>query len=192
MSSVLIEHIINNGEHCFSMTAVGNQVFWGALGFRRDAIAWAAKLKKDLLVVTQNDEDYIDASTLLRITKSIQKDGDNERIREFVKFLRRYGGRTTKRAVSTLAWKEIGFKQQWCCAGCLEMLKPTMEVDHIIPLEQGGKDCMENLQVLCAECHARKTRDERLEKIGLKRKLDTSPVVKTSKYFEEYHYNGPV
>ena len=101
MSSVLIEHIINNGEHCFSMKAVGDQVFWGALGFRRDAIAWAAKLKKDLLVVYQNDEEYIDASTLLRITKSIQKDDDNERIREFVKFLRRHGGRTTKRAVST-------------------------------------------------------------------------------------------
>jgi len=192
MSSVLIEHIINNGEHCFSMTAVGNQVFWGALGFRRDAIAWAAKLKKDLLVVHQNDEDYIDASTLLRITKSIQKDADNDRIREFVKFLRRHGGRTTKRAVSTLAWKEIGFIQGWRCAGCADMLEPTMEVDHIVPLEQGGRDCLENLQLLCVKCHARKSRDERLVKIGLKRKIDTSPVVKTSKYFEEYHYQPKI
>ena len=197
MSSVLIEHIINNGEHCFSMKDVGERVFWGALGFRRDAIAWAAKLKKDLLVVYQNDEEYIDASTLLRITKSIQKDADNERIREFVKFLRRHGGRTTKRAVSTLAWKEIGFKQHWCCAGCMEMLEPTMEVDHIVPLEQGGKDCLDNLQLLCVKCHARKSRDERLAKIGIKRKIDTSPVVKTSKvktskYFEQYHYQPKI
>lgn len=192
MTNVCIEHIINNGEHCFSMIDVGNHVFWGSLGFRRDAIAWAAKLKKDLLVVYQDDVEYIDASTLLRITKSIQKDADNNRIREFVKFLRRYGGRTTKRAVSTLAWKEIGFIQGWRCAGCAEMLEPTMEVDHIVPLEQGGRDCLENLQLLCVKCHARKSRDERLTKIGIKRKVDTSPVEKKSKYFEEYHYKPKI
>ena len=187
MTNVVLQHIINNGEHCFSMIDVGNHVFWGSCGFRRDAIAWANKLKKELLVVYQDDVEYIDASTLLRITKSIQKDADNDRIREFVKFLRRYGGRTNKRAVSTLAWKEIGFTQRWCCAGCAEMLEPTMEVDHIVPLEQGGKDCLENLQLLCVSCHARKSRDERLAKVGIKRKKP-----KTSKYFEEYHYQPKI
>lgn len=192
MGSLLIQHIVNNGEHCFSMTDVGNNVFWGALGFRSDVMEWARKRKQELLVVHKDDVDYIDASTLLRITKSIQKDTDNDKIRGFVKFLKSYKARTSKRAVSTLAWKEIGFKQHWCCAGCMAMLEPTMEVDHIIPLEQGGKDCLDNLQLLCVKCHARKTRDERLEKIGLKRKITTSPVEKKSKYFKEYHYNPKI
>ncbi len=30
-------------------------------------------------------------------------------------------------------------------------------VDHIVPLEQGGTDDMSNLQTLCRSCHGRKT-----------------------------------
>ena len=35
------------------------------------------------------------------------------------------------------------------------------EVDHIIPVRQGGTDEMENLQLLCRECHVEKTKNER-------------------------------
>ena len=31
------------------------------------------------------------------------------------------------------------------------------EVDHVIPLHQGGTDDFDNLQALCHDCHAEKT-----------------------------------
>lgn len=34
------------------------------------------------------------------------------------------------------------------------------QVDHRIPLEEGGTDDDGNLQTLCLECHGRKTREE--------------------------------
>ena len=35
-----------------------------------------------------------------------------------------------------------------------------LEVDHIIPLAQGGREHTSNLQTLCRECHIRKTARE--------------------------------
>jgi len=39
------------------------------------------------------------------------------------------------------------------------------EVDHILPLSQGGTDAFENLQGLCKPCHAAKTADEHPERV---------------------------
>lgn len=35
-----------------------------------------------------------------------------------------------------------------------------LELDHIVPLSQGGDDTIENLQVLCSACHAMKSYQE--------------------------------
>lgn len=35
-----------------------------------------------------------------------------------------------------------------------------LRVDHIVPLIDGGADMLENLQILCKDCHGYKTRDE--------------------------------
>lgn len=45
------------------------------------------------------------------------------------------------------------------CATCLaaEITEPATEVDHIIPLAEGGTHAFENLQSLCHPCHSRKT-----------------------------------
>ncbi len=40
------------------------------------------------------------------------------------------------------------------------------EVDHVIPLEQGGTDDDANLQTLCHECHAEKTAGEQRVRAG--------------------------
>ena len=34
---------------------------------------------------------------------------------------------------------------------------PATDVDHIVPLAQGGANAMDNLQALCHSCHSRKT-----------------------------------
>lgn len=42
------------------------------------------------------------------------------------------------------------------CRSCQR--EPASEVDHIIALDKGGTNAMENLQGLCKPCHSRKTR----------------------------------
>jgi 5-methylcytosine-specific restriction protein A len=48
------------------------------------------------------------------------------------------------------------YRCQECGIVCVELA----QVDHIIPLEDGGSDDMANLQTLCVACHGRKTRRE--------------------------------
>ena len=40
------------------------------------------------------------------------------------------------------------------------------EIDHIVPLEQGGSNSMHNLQTLCRDCHAAKTASEQRTRHG--------------------------
>jgi len=42
----------------------------------------------------------------------------------------------------------------------------SVEVDHIVPIEQGGSDDDSNLQGLCHDCHAEKTADEQRSRLG--------------------------
>ncbi len=49
---------------------------------------------------------------------------------------------------------------------CLKKGKFVMatEIDHIIPLKNGGTNDIENLQALCKRCHSKKTKVEQNEK----------------------------
>lgn len=42
----------------------------------------------------------------------------------------------------------------------IKLKKGDREIDHIIPLSQGGTNDLENLQALCKECHFDKTQDD--------------------------------
>jgi len=48
------------------------------------------------------------------------------------------------------------------CAICGEV-KDHTQIDHIVPLWNGGTDKVDNLQVLCYECHKKKSADEHRE-----------------------------
>ncbi|MBK9427248.1 MAG: HNH endonuclease [Gammaproteobacteria bacterium] len=52
------------------------------------------------------------------------------------------------------------------CVSCaaLGFAREAREVDHIVPLFRGGTDDPSNLQPLCAQCHADKSRAD----IGLR------------------------
>ena len=45
------------------------------------------------------------------------------------------------------------------CAICGKVTDHT-EIDHIIPLFDGGGNCITNLQVVCYECHKKKSAKE--------------------------------
>ena len=58
---------------------------------------------------------------------------------------------------------ELSAKQKFKCMKCKQVLPVTAEIDHIIPRHKGGSDRLCNLQALCNNCHALKTRNERTQ-----------------------------
>lgn len=53
-----------------------------------------------------------------------------------------------------------------CCAGCRRkiMMGEKWELDHVIPIEDGGVNAEGNLQPLCKPCHGIKTSREATER----------------------------
>ena len=63
----------------------------------------------------------------------------------------------------------LASKQNYKCNHCRIYLGKDLidcDVDHIIPLSQGGKDwpCVENLNVLCVRCHRLKSQREQQQR----------------------------
>lgn len=74
-------------------------------------------------------------------------------------------GRSDKRGYGG-EWRklreEVLDRDQGLCQECRRQgrITPGTDVDHIVPKSQGGSDAMTNLQVLCRDCHKRKTSRE--------------------------------
>jgi hypothetical protein len=74
-----------------------------------------------------------------------------------------YSGNTsTKRSVSETKKKYVASSQNWHCKHCKKQLPAWFEVDHVIKLEYGGSNAIDNLEALCRDCHGRKTACENL------------------------------
>ena len=74
-----------------------------------------------------------------------------------------YSGNTsTKRSVSETKKKFVAASQNWQCKQCKKQLPAWFEVDHVIKLEYGGSNNIDNLEALCRDCHGRKTACENL------------------------------
>ena len=54
------------------------------------------------------------------------------------------------------------------CVDCMaiERVRIAQEIDHRVPLAEGGQDVEDNLQPLCKRCHAAKTERERKRRRG--------------------------
>lgn len=60
--------------------------------------------------------------------------------------------------ISTVLRHEVFLRDGYRCRECGATNHETrLEVDHIIPVSQGGTDELENLQTLCAECNRAKS-----------------------------------
>lgn len=62
-----------------------------------------------------------------------------------------------KRSVSETKKKHIASRQDWKCSKCGMKLPGSFEVDHIIALQHGGTNHVDNLEALCRNCHGEKT-----------------------------------
>jgi hypothetical protein len=70
--------------------------------------------------------------------------------------------KSTKRSVSETKKKYVAANQNWHCKHCKKQLPAWFEVDHVIKLEYGGSNDIDNLEALCRECHGKKTAMENL------------------------------
>lgn len=68
-----------------------------------------------------------------------------------------------RRSVSAHRKKEVAARAQWRCQACGQLVSENFEVDHRVPLFRGGSNDADNLQLLCLECHRRKTCREQRE-----------------------------
>ena len=68
----------------------------------------------------------------------------------------------TKRSVSETKKKFVASRQNWSCDDCKSQLSAWFEVDHVVRLEHGGSNHVDNLVALCRECHGKKTAMENL------------------------------
>ncbi len=66
------------------------------------------------------------------------------------------------------AVREAVLDRQPLCVLCLAEGRTVaaVEVDHVIPLSEGGGDDPENLRPLCAECHRRVTAGQSARRRG--------------------------
>ena len=63
---------------------------------------------------------------------------------------------TNKRSVSETKKKYVASTQDWKCKNCQHKLEATFEVDHVVELQDGGTNDINNLVALCRNCHGKK------------------------------------
>jgi len=72
------------------------------------------------------------------------------------------GKSSNKRSVSETKKKFVAARQGWICEHCKKQLPAWFEVDHVISLEKGGSNHVDNLEALCRDCHGKKTCADRI------------------------------
>lgn len=173
-----------DGEHFLNVMEVGNVVFGGYLGFMNDLKQYSYRHKLNCIDI--DGDIWLDGDTMIKVYKWLKCED-----KSFLSSLRKLGVYSTKRRLNQTHRIHVMYTQKYRCAICKELLKPTCELDHIVSLEEGGKDVLINIQALCVPCHKDKTYDTRLQKHPMFEKASINDVVPstTSKYFDAYIYN---
>ena len=60
---------------------------------------------------------------------------------------------TKRRRITPFVAKKVAAFHKWRCAACGELLTEDFEIDHHIPLHNGGSDDIANLRPLHKKCH---------------------------------------
>ena len=182
-------HVLQNGgQPHMSVKEVGENVFGGYLGFRQDLKEYARK--HHLECICLDDEEWLTCTKLAKIAVWLQRANPKLDLKNFLALLRKQGAHLSARKLNQTYRIHVMYSQSYRCASCDEMLKPDCQLDHIVPLEDGGEDKVENLQALCVSCHSAKTYDHRIQQHPMFKNASITPTVNTSKYFEKYEYKN--
>ena len=124
------------------------------------------KFKKDerdiILVVDPNIEHGMTYKDVRQLCNNTQIEFKNQTFSNLIKELKRrfleikqQRHQPTKEERQQLLDKADG-----CCELCKKVIKKAFDIDHIVPLAEGGTNESVNLQVLCKPCHFEKTQTE--------------------------------
>ena len=83
---------------------------------------------------------------------------------DMVMVLKRDAAKVRRRKLTAYERATIASAQNWRCNICCALFKALWHIDHIRPLCEGGADAAENMQALCADCHADKTSMESINR----------------------------
>ena len=111
-----------------------------------------------------NNNYNLSAGTKYRESQNLQKSINanyNNMTKQQQKILQS-GNSSTKRSVSETKKKFVAASQNWHCKSCQKQLPAWFEVDHVMKLEYGGSNGIDNLVALCRDCHGKKTAYENL------------------------------
>lgn len=97
--------------------------------------------------------DTMEQNEISDVKKRKCKDDNNEK--EIM--VKNIFTKTQRESIPEKTKFEIIREQDIKCNLCLTIMGGTYEIDHIIPLEQGGTNNKSNLQALCTQCHIFKT-----------------------------------
>lgn len=101
--------------------------------------------------------NYKDANQLLYVALSRAK----ERV-IFVNKKEQFDETTKRKLFSEFEKQSIASANDYKCNICrTDLVEREFQIDHKIPIANGGKNVIENLQPLCKNCHKRKTANEK-------------------------------
>lgn len=70
----------------------------------------------------------------------------------------------------------VARRQRWQCNGtCGDLLPARFQIDHVVPLQEGGCNEVANYQALCGTCHDAKTAHECIEAAKRRRREKAEP-----------------
>lgn len=81
-----------------------------------------------------------------------------------------------QRDVSFSLKQFVAYRDEYECRKCRDVVSLSFEIDHIVPLHNGGNNKANNLELLCSNCHAKKSYLENLSIVEANGKF-------VSKYF---------
>jgi hypothetical protein len=105
--------------------------------------------------------DYKDANQLLYVAMSRAK---NKII--FIDKEENFKDNSNRYSFSEFEKQSICSANNYKCNDCgIDLVDRDFQIDHIVPISIGGKNSIENLQPLCNNCHSKKCKIEKNQKI---------------------------
>ena len=149
------------------------------------------KYKNIILVIDPNIEQGMTYKDVRNLCKKTEVEFTNQSMSHLVKQLkiRFFDSKPQRHQLNKEERQERLEDAGGCCASCKKEINKIFDIDHIIPLSEGGTNDAENLQVLCKPCHFEKTKIAVADFSGVKRRFEY--IIKNEKmvYIDDYAHH---